>query len=124
TRGAYLVISEVEAVDDVTLKVVTDEPFPDLLSLLQHNVSSVVDPTEIEKHSDPRDYGLQPVGSGPYMVTEWEAGTSIELVKNPHYTNHTSNVDTLIYRSVPEPGTRMAMLRSGEAHLVTDPVPE
>ena len=36
-------------------------------------------------YKDPKKFGNNPVGNGPYKFKSWEHGQSIELVKNPDY---------------------------------------
>lgn len=124
TRGAFLVITSVDVVDEQTVNLVTAEPFPDFLALIQGSTPVIVDPSEVEKYDDPRDYGLHVVGSGQFMIESWDSGGDLVLVKNPHYHGDPPGVDKIIYKTVPEPGTRMAMLRSGEVNFVPAPVPE
>ena len=66
-------------------------------------------------------YDDKPVGTGPFIVVDFEPGTKIVLKPNPHYWRgapHLSEVDFLI---VPDPNTRTVMMRSGEADMYYDP---
>jgi glutathione transport system substrate-binding protein len=54
----------------------------------------------------------------------WGADT-LKLKKNNHYRMAgLPKIDTLTYRSVPENGTRLAMLQAGEAQFITPVPPE
>jgi len=66
-------------------------------------------------------YDNKPIGTGPFVVDDYEPGTKIVLKPNPHYwrgTPHLSEVDFVI---VPDDNTRTVMMRTGEADLYYDP---
>lgn len=121
-RGVYAAVSRIEVVDPYTVKITTKSPFPDLLTALADRAGAIMDPAEAKKYSNPKEVGLHPVGSGPYMLSEWEPGVKIVLKRNPHYAGHRTVLDTITYKPVPEAGTRMAMLKSGDADIITKPV--
>lgn len=59
--------------------------------------------------------GLEkPIGTGPYMVSEWKRGESVTFVKNPDYWGETPlAADTLVFRWSTESAARMLELQSG-----------
>lgn len=59
--------------------------------------------------------GLEkPIGTGPYMVSEWKRGESITFVKNPDYWGETPlAADTLVFRWSSESAARLLELQSG-----------
>lgn len=66
------------------------------------------------------------VGSSPFMFDEWKAGQEIRLVRNPDYVNVREDrlnkgapyVDGIIYKNVPEIGTRIAAIETGEINVL------
>jgi peptide/nickel transport system substrate-binding protein len=65
------------------------------------------------------------MGSGPYMVKEWQPDQKLVLVKNPHYTGGApTNVTEIIYTPIKAEATRVAALLSGEVDFVLDPSPQ
>lgn len=63
-----------------------------------------------------------PLAYGPFTVEEWVAGDHITLQKNPTYWRASEglpNLDTLIYRFVPDTNQLIAQLASGECDLGT-----
>ncbi len=62
-------------------------------------------------------YGKQPIGTGPFVFREFLAGDHVTLEAVPNHWRKTPNVQTLKLRLVPEPATRVAMLRTGQADL-------
>ncbi|GIK72091.1 MAG: ABC transporter substrate-binding protein [Chloroflexota bacterium] len=63
-------------------------------------------------------WNRNPVSGGPYVVTEWNAGESIVMDRNPHYyLEGQPYIDRVIFTIVPDPGAQMAMMAKGEAHV-------
>lgn len=123
-RSVYAAVARIEVVDPTTVKIVTKAPFPDLLTALADRAGTILDPKELAKYSSPKEVGRHPLGSGPYMLSEWEPGVRIVLKRNPLYVGPKPALDAIVFKPVPEAGTRMAMLRSGEADIITKPVLE
>lgn len=58
--------------------------------------------------------GLEmPIGTGPYMVSEWKRGESITFVKNPNYWGEAPFADTLVFRWSTESAARLLELQAG-----------
>jgi len=60
---------------------------------------------------------LKPVGTGPYKLTEWDAGQSITLEKNENYFAGAANIDTIIFKIVTDDNAKALQLKSGELDL-------
>jgi peptide/nickel transport system substrate-binding protein len=65
-----------------------------------------------------------PVGTGPYMLSEYRADESIRLVAFDDYFDGTPSVETVTFREIPEPSTRVAGLVSGEFDIITNVAPD
>lgn len=62
----------------------------------------------------------QPIGWGPFRVTEWVQGSHITLERNPFYFRAGEGlprVDRLVFRFAPNPERVVAMLMAGECDL-------
>lgn len=66
-------------------------------------------------------YSEQPMGTGPYMVTEWVRDEKIALEANPYYRN-ADNVKTqyINFNVVTDDNTRLMQLQAGQADIITD----
>lgn len=60
----------------------------------------------------------QPVGTGPYKFQERTEGDRVVVVPNPDYWGGAPAVNSLTFRAVPEDGSRVAMLQTGEADYI------
>lgn len=122
-RSLLLTVDRVETPDDLTVRIVTKAPNPELLVNLASPGMSVLSPEATTKYSL-KDYGRHPVGTGPYRLEEWTPGDRVVFVPNPHYWGNRPKLDRIVYRPVPEAGVRAAMLRTGEADIVVKLTPE
>ena len=114
-------LDHVEVVDDHTVKVLLKEPFGALVNTLAHPGTMIISPAALEKYG--KDIGRNPVGTGPFSFKSWSADT-LEAVRNDSYWKGAPKVDGVTIRSVPENGSRMAMLQAGEAQFITPVPPE
>ncbi len=62
--------------------------------------------------------GKHPIGSGPYKFIEHKRGDYIKLEALDNHWRKKPEIQTLIFKKVPEPATRVAMLKAGEAQLI------
>jgi len=64
------------------------------------------------------------MGTGQFMVKEWQPDQKLVLVRNPNYWGKVdSNVTEIIYTPIKSEATRVAALLSGEVDFVLDPSP-
>lgn len=116
-------LETVEAVDDYTVRLEFSEPFAPIWVNLAGVWLGVLSPTAGEEEGG--DFGRKPISSGPFMIKEYTPATGFVLVPNPHYENHRADVDNpgppkideLHIKIIPEEGTRVAALETGEIHL-------
>ena len=96
-----------EVIDNHTIAMTFEGPFPNLLYNLSSSFSGIMSKEAYEKYGD--EYGtLYAVGTGPFMLEEWVFNESLTLVKNPDYNwapewmNHEgpANVDKIDRKSV------------------------
>jgi peptide/nickel transport system substrate-binding protein len=126
---AYLFtpVTEVEVVDEYTVAMHTDGPFPGLLFNLSSAWGYMMSPTTYAACGE--GYGLTPeciAGTGPFMLEEWVQNDHFLLNRNPDYnwaaewTGHEgpANVDQVLFRIIPEDATRLVELEAGDLHLV------
>lgn len=64
------------------------------------------------------EWNRAPVTAGPFVVSEWNAGDSIVMNRNPnYYQDGQPYLDRLIFTVVPDPGAQMAMMTQGEGDV-------
>ncbi|MGI6108403.1 MAG: ABC transporter substrate-binding protein [Eubacteriaceae bacterium] len=66
------------------------------------------------------EYFKKPIGTGPYKIESWEEGQAITLKANDDYFDGKPNIETVIFKIVPDDSAKALQLKSGEvnfAHL-------
>ena len=61
-----------------------------------------------------------PVGTGPYKLESWDDGQAITLTRNADYFKGPANIDTIIFKIVPDDNAKAVQMQAGEltlAHL-------
>ncbi len=116
----YKVISQIDVIDEYTVRFTLAEPFGAMIATFAHPAGGINSPTAVEKYG--KDYGKNPIGTGPYKFAEWVPNDHITMVKNADYWDKANGpkVDKMIVKPVPEAGTRIAMLQKGDAQFIND----
>jgi peptide/nickel transport system substrate-binding protein len=112
----------IKVVDRYTLVLETQTPNAALLDTLAQSLATLIpDSAEIKKWG--KDYGLHPSGTGPFKFVEWVRGQHIKLARSPDYWNGPPYLDHLVFKVIPEEGTRVLALESGEADVLYETPP-
>ncbi|GLQ56968.1 peptide ABC transporter substrate-binding protein [Devosia nitrariae] len=96
-------------VDDNTIDVKA-EPAQPILPLLMSLVTIV--PSET-----PMEFVRDPIGTGPYALSEWTAGQQIVLTRRDDYWGEQPAVTSATYVFRSEPAVRAGMVAAGEADI-------
>jgi glutathione transport system substrate-binding protein len=68
--------------------------------------------------------GLQPVGTGPYKFVEYVPGSHMIVERNEQYYGAKPKIARMHFRWIPENGTRLSALESGEVHFINNVPPD
>lgn len=126
-------IDKVVKVNDSTVDFIMKGPNPVLLNQLTELRIMSKAWAEKNKSVEPKDIRTKDetyahrnaMGTGQYMVKEWQPDQKLVLVKNPNYWGkNDSNVTEIIYTPIKSEATRIAALLSGEVDFVLDPSPQ
>ena len=109
-------VKELQIIDDYTVKFILKEPFGAFLNALAHPGALMLSPAALEKYGD--EVRIHPVGTGPFIFVEMVSGGHVLIKKNPNYWRGKVMVDSIKFVPVPENGSRVAMLRAGQAHYI------
>lgn len=111
-------VSDVSAPDDYTVVFTLADPWsPFLTRMAQFEIISP-DCIATDEADGSIDYNSASYGSGPFMLQEWSSGDHTTVVPNPDYWGEAPTVDSVTVREVPESGSRISMLETGEADFV------
>ncbi|KAF0203542.1 MAG: dipeptide ABC transporter periplasmic [Bacteroidetes bacterium] len=76
-------IPEIQAINDSTLRIQLNRPFPPFLGMLGMQYCSVVPHEAIERYGN--EFRNHPVGTGPFRFAMWKEGVKLVLLKNESY---------------------------------------
>ena len=65
-------------------------------------------------------FEAKPIGTGPYMVDQFERNAFVRLKANPNYWGGKPAFETVIYKFVPDATSRVAEVESGASDLTLD----
>jgi peptide/nickel transport system substrate-binding protein len=117
------VITGVQAPTKTRVVVTLSKPFGPFLRDIAEQSFGIGSPKAIT--ADPKGFELKPVGSGPYMVAEWQRDDHITLVANPKFAGTPKpGYQTVIIRDIPDQATSVLSIQKGDIDMLTDPRPD
>lgn len=120
-RSEVNVISDIEAVDALTVRIELSAPYAPFLSVLTDRSGMMVSPTAVQSLGE--DFPTNPVGAGPFMFSEWDRNSQLTFTANPNYwQDGLPRLSAVQYRIFPDPTVRLTNLRTGSVDIV-DSVP-
>ncbi len=112
-------VKTVEVVGPHQVRFHLHEPWPDFLTFhgtLASGAGWIVPRRYVEKVGDD-EFKKQPIGLGPYRFVSNQPGVELVLEAYSDYWRKPPRVRRLVLKSVPEPSTRLAMLKKQEADI-------
>ena len=97
-------IKETRVLDDHTVQFTLDKPYAPLLSNLAYPTGLIVSPAAVKQHN--KDFGRNPVGTGPYKFARWESNRLVAVEKNPSYWDGAPKLDAVVFRPITDANTR------------------
>jgi len=115
-------ITGFKVVDDYTVQITLQKPEGSFLMAMTMPFTSVL-PKEWVKQVG-KDIKRKPLGTGPYVITDWTPGQSITTEKNTNWTGDNSQwVDGMKFIFTANPSTALLQLQRGEVDVLGDGVP-
>ena len=115
-------ISGFKVVDDYTVEITLEKPEGSFLMAMTMPFTSVMPKEWVKKVG--KDIKRKPLGTGPYVITDWTPGQSITAEKNTNWTGDTSQwVDDMKFVFTANPSTALLQLERGEVDVLGDGVP-
>ena len=124
-------IKEIKKVDDLTIDIVTNEPFPILPDVITNwyimskkwcEENRAVEPVDKRKGTE-NTASFRANGTGPYRLRSRDPNVRTTLQRNPGYWDKIEgNVQEVVFTPIGNASTRVAALLSGEIDMM-EPVP-
>ncbi len=120
-RGQWTWIKEVKVVDEHTLHILTEKPYP---LIFERFTTLDVIPAQYTREKGDDFIARNPVGSGPYKFGEWVKGQRLVLDVNENYWGKAPEVRRVIFREIPETATQIAELLAGGVDIIRTVPPD
>lgn len=120
--GNLVNVTDVVKVDDYTVRLVLARPQASLLVKTLERASgramTIVNQRAIEEMGL-QQYGLTPVGTGPFMVTEHQLGQGVTIERFADYFDpERPKLDKVTFIPIPEPEPLAAAIETGDIQLI------
>jgi peptide/nickel transport system substrate-binding protein len=112
-------VKNVEVVDARTVRFHLHQPWPDFMTFYGTTATAagIVVPKKYLEQVGEDGFKKHPIGMGPYKFVSHTPGIELVLDANAAYWRHPPYIKRIIMKGVPEPTTRLAMLKRGEADI-------
>ena len=116
-------MESVKVVDDSTVALNLQTAWRPLLAALGERPGFMISPTAYKKYG--KDYGLHPVGTGPFEFVSFTKNSSLKLKRFEGYWDSSHiYLDGINFQNVQEGQVQLTMLRTGEAQIADATTPQ
>ncbi len=114
-------VDHVEIIDDYKVRLILNQEFGEILSFLTDQSVGMMSQKFIEEKGDSIiEYAS---GTGPFKLIEYVPANKAVYIKNEDYWGEPVKLDRIELRNIPEEGSRVMALRSGEVDMIENPAP-
>ncbi|MDI1247025.1 MAG: ABC transporter substrate-binding protein [Rhodoferax sp.] len=124
--GMPKLLKSVDKLDEHTIKIVLnapEAPFLSNLAMQYAGVQSKEYAIAMLKAGTPEKLDQEPVGTGPFMLVQYQKDAIIRYKAFPQYWAGKAKIDDLIFSITPDASVRWAKLQKGECHVMPYPNP-
>lgn len=115
--GDFAAVDKIDAVDPSTLKITLKNPVAGFLGYVANiNGGNMICKKAAEEMGE--NFGKKPVGTGPFMFSEYQPQQFVKLVANPQYFRGAPKLETIMYRYIPADSSRDLAFQSGELDMI------
>ncbi len=127
SAGKTKVLSGVKALDDATLQITLIRPTPYFLEVLTNSLYFPLNKSIIDQYGQgdwPNHVAGLGVGTGPFMIKEWDHKVKMVLVPNPHYYGAKTRLSEVDMYFVSEPSTAFRSYEAKQYDFVWNVTPD
>lgn len=117
-------ISSIEAVDDLTVQFTLCKSDPAFEAKIAFTPFGIQPAEWIAETGGTGELLEQPIGTGPYMVDEWDRGNQIVYSRFDDYWGEPAIAETAVLRWNQEGAARLLELQSGQVDMITNVSPD
>jgi len=117
-KQTYETITEVEALDEKTVRITQSIPWSPLPAALAMFPAGIASKATFDVPNPDWDRSN---GSGPYYLDRWERKSELVFKKNPYYWKPGQPyLDEIIFKIVPDDNARILMMQGGQIDVIND----
>jgi peptide/nickel transport system substrate-binding protein len=112
-------VKEVTVVSPSRVRFTLHEPWPDFMTFYGSVVTGIgwIVPKKYVEQVGPDGFKRHPIGLGPYKFASHTPGVELVMEAFEGYWRKVPSVKRIVFKSVPEATTRLAMLKRGEVDI-------
>ncbi len=118
SRDGYDKILSIDTPDSNTVIVNFKEYYAPYLTLFTRVLPKHI--LESESDINKSAFNRAPIGTGPFKLKEWRLAEALILEANPTYFRGRPNLDTIIYKVVPDNNIMLTQLKAGQLDIITN----
>ncbi|WP_017473595.1 ABC transporter substrate-binding protein [Amphibacillus jilinensis] len=111
-------VESVEVTGEFEVVIHLEEPNSALLAMLTDQGNIIVPEEEVEGWGD--QFGAHLVGTGPFILENWQTDQQVDLVKHDNYWGEEPHLDGVTYTFITDQAMMTNALRSGDIDVATD----
>ena len=113
----FSAVDKVEAIDKSTLKITLKNPVAGFLGYVANvNGGNMVCKKAAEEMGE--NFGKKPIGTGPFMFSEYQPQQYVKLVANKQYFRGAPMLEDITFRYIPADSSRDLAFQSGELDMI------
>jgi peptide/nickel transport system substrate-binding protein len=122
TRTGYDLISGIDKKDDWTIVIHLKKrwaPFVNTFFTMSATPYPIIPKHLLAQYPDINhaDYNIKPIGTGPFIVQEWQNGVVLRMTANPNYWRGPPKLKEVDYYVIPDETTILTQLRTHEKDM-------
>ena len=124
--GLDSLIDKVVKVDDYTIRFELKNKSATFLANLAMTFASILSKEYADqalKNKTPEMIDQKPVGTGPFILTDYKKDSLIRYKTNKKYFKTPSSLEGMIFSITPDASVRLQKLKREECHLISFPLP-
>ncbi len=110
-------VKEVKVIDDYHVSFILNMPFPAIFDRMNDLLGIV--PKDYYEKMGAAEFAAQPVGTGPFSIIDFKQDQFLNAKAVVNHYRQTPYLEKVHLVYVPEPTTRIAMLKTGEADITS-----
>ncbi|WP_378956373.1 peptide ABC transporter substrate-binding protein [Pelosinus sp. sgz500959] len=118
SREGYDKIKAIDTPDPYTVIIRFKEYYPSHLALFNAILPKHI--LEVAGDINKTPFNRSPIGTGPFKFKEWRLAEAVVLEGNAAYFRGKTNLNTIVYKVIPDSNIMLIQLKAGEVDVVAN----